>query len=194
MLLHNKVAGTKLILASKSPRRQQLLRDLGLSFEIRELDVEEHFPAHLQREAIPIYLSQLKAEEAKKSLSPGELLITADTIVWLGNQVLNKPQDAAEAKWMLSHLSGHMHEVITGVSLTSSDKSISFYTITEVWFKSLTAEEISFYIEKFSPMDKAGAYGVQEWIGYIGVNRINGSFYNVMGLPVKELYEAMLSF
>jgi septum formation protein len=194
MLLHNKVAGTKLILASKSPRRQQLLRDLGLSFETRELDVEEHFPAILQREAIPIYLSQLKAEEAKKSLSPGELLITADTIVWLGNQVLNKPKDAAEAKWMLSQLSGHMHEVITGVSLTSSSKSISFYTITEVWFKSLTVEEISFYIEKFSPLDKAGAYGVQEWIGYIGVDRINGSFYNVMGLPVKELYEALLSF
>jgi septum formation protein len=194
MLLHHKIAQTNLILASKSPRRQQLLRDLGLTFEIREFDVEEEFPAVLKREAIPLYLSKLKAEEAKKTLSPTELLVTADTIVWLRNQVLNKPADAAEARQMLAKLSGQMHEVITAVSLTSTVKSISFYTVTEVWFKALTEEEITYYVDKFLPLDKAGAYGVQEWIGYIGVERINGSYFNVMGLPVKELYEELLAF
>jgi len=194
MLLHSKIEGTRLVLASKSPRRQQLMKDLGLEFELREFDVEEHFPEKLQREAIPLYLSKLKAEEAKKTLAPDELVITADTIVWLGNQVLNKPADLAEAKWMLNRLSGRMHEVITGVSLTSQKKNISFYTVTEVWFKSLSEEEIDYYTEKYLPIDKAGAYGVQEWIGYIGVERINGSYFNVMGLPVKEVYEELLSF
>ena len=194
MLLHNKLAGKELILASKSPRRQLLLKELGLDFKIKDLDVEEQFPEKLSREAIPLFLAKLKAEEAKKTLQDNQIMITADTIVWLGKEVLNKPTDENDAKKMLTRLSGHMHEVITAVSLSSVKKSNSFYVVTEVYFKSLSEEEINYYVETFKPLDKAGAYGVQEWIGYMGVDKINGSYFNVMGLPLKELYEELMYF
>jgi septum formation protein len=194
MQILKKLSGIQLILASASPRRQQLLSDLGVPFDIMKLDVEEQFPEKLQREAIPLFLSRLKADEAKKNIQENQIIITADTIVWLNNQVLNKPSDLTEARWMLSKLSGKTHEVITAVSLTSSKKSFSFYVITEVTFRQLHEEEIYYYTETFRPLDKAGAYGIQEWIGYVGVEKINGSFFNVMGLPVKELYEEILAF
>ena len=194
MLLHQKLAGKELLLASKSPRRQQLLKELGLEFTVMDLEVEEIFPEKLTREAIPLFLSKLKAEAAKNSLTDNQIMITADTVVWLGKTVLNKPKNEDEAKIMLMRLSGHMHEVITAVSLNSLKKSISFYVVTEVYFKSLTEEEINYYVEKYKPLDKAGAYGVQEWIGYMGVDKINGSYFNVMGLPLKELYEELLFF
>lgn len=194
MQLLNKLAGTQLILASASPRRQQLIRDLGVPFEIMKLDVEENFSEKLHREAIPLFLSRLKAEEAKKNIQDKQIIITADTIVWLNNQVLNKPNDLIEARWMLNKLSGKTHEVITAVTLTSSKKCFSFYVTTEVTFRHLLEDEIHYYTETYRPLDKAGAYGIQEWIGYIGVEKINGSFFNVMGLPVKELYEEILAF
>jgi len=194
MLLHKKLSEKELILASKSPRRHLLLKELGVEFRIMDLDVDETFPEKLTREAIPLFLSKLKAEEARKTLEENQIMITADTIVWLGKEVLNKPKDGTEAKKMLTRLSGRMHEVITAVSISSVKKSNSFYVVTEVYFKSLTEEEINFYVDTFQPLDKAGAYGIQEWIGYMGVDKINGSYFNVMGLPLKELYEELLYF
>ena len=194
MQLQKKLAGIDLILASGSPRRQQLLKELGLTFSVMKLEVEEQFPEKLQRESIPLYLSRLKAEAAKEKLQDNQLVITADTVVWMGDHVLNKPADLNEARWMLNRISGKTHEVITAVSLTSLKKSLSFYAVTEVVFRSLTEEEIYYYTETFRPLDKAGAYGIQEWIGYVGVEKINGSYFNVMGLPVKELYEELLAF
>ncbi|MFM2286095.1 MAG: hypothetical protein RLZZ543_1592 [Bacteroidota bacterium] len=194
MQLQKKLAGIDLILASGSPRRQQLLKELGLTFSVMKLDVEEQFPEKLQRESIPLYLSRLKAEAAKEKLQENQLVITADTVVWMGDHVLNKPVDLNEARWMLNRISGKTHEVITAVSLTSLKKSLSFYAVTEVVFRSLTEDEIYYYTETFRPLDKAGAYGIQEWIGYVGVEKINGSYFNVMGLPVKELYEELMAF
>jgi septum formation protein len=194
MLLPERLSGYKVFLASQSPRRKQLLEGLGLDFEVLKLDVDETFPEKLTREQIAIYLSKLKADEARKNIKDKELFITADTIVWLGNQVLNKPSDQNQAKKMLHQLSGKMHEVITAVSIGSTSYNRTIYAVTEVYFKSLTEEEINFYVEKYKPLDKAGAYGVQEWIGYIGVEHMVGSFYNVMGLPIRELYEELMSF
>lgn len=194
MLLPERLSGYKIFLASQSPRRKQLLEGLGLEFEVLKLDVDETFPEKLTREQIAIFLSKLKADEARKNIKDKELFITADTIVWLGNQVLNKPSDLNQAKKMLHQLSGKMHEVITAVSLGSTSHNRTIYAVTEVYFKSLTEEEINFYVEKYKPLDKAGAYGVQEWIGYIGVEHMVGSFYNVMGLPIRELYEELMSF
>lgn len=183
-----------LILASQSPRRQYLLNELGLKFETRIKDVPEIFDSGLKREEIPLFLSGLKAEAFKYGLGKQDLVITADTIVWISDQVLNKPHDIKEAKNMLEILSGKMHEVITGVTLTSREKQVSFYNITKVYFKNLHEEEIDYYLAHFKPLDKAGAYGIQEWIGYIGIEKIDGSYFNVMGLPVKELYENLLDF
>jgi septum formation protein len=194
MLLPERLSGYKVFLASQSPRRKQLLEGLGLDFEVLKLDVDETFPEKLTREQIAIYLSKLKADEARKNIKDKELFITADTIVWLGNQLLNKPSDQNQAKKMLHQLSGKMHEVITAVSIGSTSYNRTIYAVTEVYFKSLTEEEINFYVEKYKPLDKAGAYGVQEWIGYIGVEHMVGSFYNVMGLPIRELYEELMSF
>jgi septum formation protein len=194
MLLKEKLKGKKILLASKSPRRHYLLKELGLEFELFDIDVDEDYPDKLKRESIPLFLSKLKAEAAKSSLNEHEIVITADTIVWIGDMVLNKPKDLFEAKLMLNRLSGKMHEVITAVSINSTIKTTSFYVVTEVWFKSLRAEEIDYYVEQFKPLDKAGAYGAQEWIGYIGVEKMNGSYFNVMGLPLHELYEELLVF
>ena len=194
MLLQEKLKDKKILLASKSPRRHYLLKELGLEFELLDIEVEEDYPDKLKRESIPLFLSKLKAEAAKSSLNDNEIVITADTIVWIGNMVLNKPKDLNEAKLMLNKLSGKMHEVITAVSINSTNKTTSFYVVSEVWFKSLRAEEIDYYVEQFKPLDKAGAYGAQEWIGYIGVEKMNGSYFNVMGLPLHELYEELLVF
>jgi septum formation protein len=182
------------ILASKSPRRQQLLKSLGLDFRIVIKEVEENFPENFPKEKIPVYLARLKAEPFFEELKPNDLLITADTIVWLNGQVLGKPSNKAEAAKMLKNLSGNEHQVISGVRLTSSEKFSEFYSTSNVQFKHLTDTEIEHYISVYKPFDKAGAYGIQEWIGLIGITHIEGSFYNVMGLPVQKLYDEIMRF
>jgi len=184
----------EIILASKSPRRQKLLRDLGLKFSVQSLDVPENFPDGLGMTEISVYLAELKAEAFRPKLKNNQLVITADTIVWLDGQVLNKPTDYADAFRMLKNLSGKKHQVVTGVCLLTANKKVSFFATTDVWFKALSNEEIQFYLDNFQPYDKAGAYGIQEWIGYIGIHRIEGSFFNVMGLPVQSLYEHLKNF
>lgn len=188
----------KLILASNSPRRKELLRGLGLDFETRVIrGIDETYPDHLVGEQIPIYISKEKAQAYLSTLTDEELLITADTIVYLpdpaGKQgrVLGKPHDADEACQMLRLLAGRTHEVITGVTLTSLQRSVSFASTSKVTFAPLSDDEINYYVQHFRPFDKAGAYGIQEWIGYVGVSRLEGSFYNVMGLPVQRLYEEL---
>ena len=182
------------ILASKSPRRQFLLKDLGLDFTIHTKEVDESFPADLKAEQIPLYLCEKKAAAFDSELNENDIVITADTIVWIENNVLNKPENFEDAVRMLKLLSGKMHEVFTGVCLKSKYKTTSFYARTNVYFKTLTDDEIEYYISNFHPYDKAGAYGAQEWIGYIAVEKIEGSYFNVMGLPLKELYEELLKF
>ncbi len=188
------IAKKSIILASKSPRRQQLLKELGIQFTVKSFDVEETYPGNLSKTEIPVFLAELKAKPFLVALKENELVISADTIVCLENEVLGKPADVDEATEILQKLSGKKHEVITGVSLLSKHKKTSFYAITDVYFKELTPDEINFYIENYQPFDKAGAYGIQEWIGYIGINHIEGSFYNVMGLPVQRLYEEVQKF
>ena len=182
------------ILASKSPRRQYLLKELGLQFDIHTKEVDESFPEHLKAHEIPLYLSEKKANAFEGELADESIVITSDTIVWVENRVLNKPVDKADAVRMLQLLSGKMHEVYTGVCLKSKRKMISFYVRTNVYFKPLSLEEIDYYVTTYNPYDKAGAYGAQEWIGYIAVEKIEGSYFNVMGLPLKELYEQLLKF
>ncbi|MCR5181192.1 MAG: Maf-like protein [Bacteroidaceae bacterium] len=182
----------KLILASNSPRRRELLAGLGLEFEVRVLPgIAESYPAELAEGDIPLYIAQQKAEAYLPSLAPDELLITADTIVWLDGQVMEKPKDEDDACRMLRQLSGHTHQVFTGVSLTTTEKRVAFSCRTDVTFAKLEEEEIQHYVSRFRPLDKAGAYGVQEWIGYIGVERVEGSYFNVVGLPVQRLYQAL---
>ena len=178
-----------IILGSQSPRRQELLHGLDVNFTVNVIDgLEENYPATLQGEDIPMFLAQQKAEAYLNSLTPHDMLITADTIVWLDGIVYGKPKDEADAKDMLRALSGKTHDVITGVCFTTTERQETFAAISKVTFASFSDDEINYYIEKYRPMDKAGSYGVQEWIGYIGVEHIDGSFYNVMGLPVQRLY------
>jgi septum formation protein len=184
----------KLILASASPRRQQLLKELGLDFEVRPADVDEYYPENLGMTAIPEYLAQLKADALNGNMADDELIITADTIVWKDDKVLGKPATEAEAFEMLKSLSGSQHQVITGMHLQAKTKKVSFHAVTEVWFDELSDDEINFYIQKYKPFDKAGAYGIQEWIGFVGIYKIEGSFYNVMGLPVHKLYQYLKEF
>ncbi len=186
--------GLEIILASKSPRRQELLRDLGLKFTVQSMDIPEVFPEGMGMTEVPVYLAELKAEAFRPQLKDNQLIITADTIVWLDGKVLNKPADYADGFRMLRDLSGKKHQVLTGVCLLSTEKKVSFYASTDVWFKELSDEEINYYLENYRPYDKAGAYGIQEWIGYIGIHRIEGSFFNVMGLPVQDLYEQLKKF
>ncbi len=182
------------ILASKSPRRQYLLKELGLDFEVYTKEVDESFPDNLKAEEIPLYLSQKKADAFDIELTDNTIVITADTVVWIDGQVLNKPENFNDAVRMLKLLSGKMHEVYTGVCLRSKNKTKSFYALTKVFFKTLSQQEIEYYINNYHPYDKAGAYGAQEFMGYIGVEKIEGSYFNVMGLPVRELYEELLKF
>ena len=184
----------KLILASSSPRRHQLLCDAGFKFEVKLKHTEEIWPKELEPEKVPEYLACLKADSFKEELNPGELLITADTVVCLEGRILGKPGNREQAIDMLRQLSGRRHTVITGVCLTSIERRKSFAASTDVFFKDLSDEEITCYVDNCKPYDKAGAYGIQEWIGYIGIKRIEGSFYNVMGLPVQQLYEMLNHF
>ena len=183
----------KVILASNSPRRKELLAGLGVDYEVRTLpDVDESYPETLQGADIPLYIAKEKADAYVAMMQPGELMITADTIVWLDGKVLGKPQDKEDALQMLRTMSGRTHEVFTGVCITTTDWQRSFTAQTEVRFATLSEDEIIYYVDNFKPMDKAGAYGVQEWIGFIGVENISGSYYNIMGLPVQKLYRELL--
>lgn len=184
----------KLILASASPRRHQLLADAGFKFEVKLKHTEEIWPEGMRAEEVPEYLACLKASAFKEELMPGELLITADTVVYLDSKILGKPRDRQDAIGMLRQLSGKKHTVVTGVCLTTTSRHQSFSACTDVFFKVLSDEEITCYVDNCKPFDKAGAYGIQEWIGYIGIERIEGSFYNVMGLPVQKLYEVLKNF
>ena len=183
----------KVILASNSPRRKELLAGLGVDYEVRTLpDVDESYPETLQGADIPLYIAKEKADAYVAMMQPGELMITADTIVWLDGKVLGKPRDREDALQMLRTMSGRTHEVFTGVCITTTDWQRSFTAQTEVRFATLSEEEIAYYVDNFQPMDKAGAYVVQEWIGFIGVENISGSYYNIMGLPVQKLYRELL--
>lgn len=183
----------KVILASGSPRRRELMAGLGVNYEVRILpDVDESYPDTLQGEEIPLYIAKEKADAYMPMMQPDELIITADTIVWLDGEVLGKPRDREDALQMLRTMSGRTHEVFTGVCITTTDWQRSFTAQTEVRFATLSEDEIIYYVDNFKPMDKAGAYGVQEWIGFIGVENISGSYYNIMGLPVQKLYRELL--
>lgn len=183
----------KVILASGSPRRRELMAGLGVNYEVRILpDVDESYPDTLQGEEIPLYIAKEKADAYIPMMQPDELIITADTIVWLDGEVLGNPRDREDALQMLRTMSGRTHEVFTGVCITTTDWQRSFTAQTEVRFATLSEDEIIYYVDNFKPMDKAGAYGVQEWIGFIGVENISGSYYNIMGLPVQKLYRELL--
>lgn len=185
----------KIVLASGSPRRKELLAGLGLDFEIRLLpDIDESYPDGLGGEDIARTISRKKASAYRATLAPDELLITADTIVYLEGCVLGKPKDEEDARHMLRLLSGKTHQVITGVTLLTTKREETFASTSQVTFAHLTDEEIDYYVSHYHPLDKAGAYGIQEWIGYIGVERIEGSYFNVMGLPVARLYQALKRF
>lgn len=184
----------KIILASNSPRRKELLSGLGVEYEVRTLpDVDESYPVALQGADIPLYIAGKKAGAYRALMQPDELMITADTIVWLDGKVLGKPRDREDALRMLHAMSGRTHEVFTGVCLTTTTWQRSFSARTEVRFAELTPEETAYYVDTCHPLDKAGAYGVQEWIGFVGVEYIAGSYYNVMGLPVQRLYRELLA-
>lgn len=184
-----------IILASNSPRRRELLSGLDLDFEVKVLpDIEENYPETLATQDIPVYIATEKAAAYKNLMSEHDLIITADTVVVLGDKVLGKPESLDDAKRMLHALSGHTHQVITGVCLMTRTRQRSFSVTTDVTFKQLTEAEIDYYVEKYRPLDKAGAYGIQEWIGYIGVTGLNGSYFNVMGLPVQRIYNELNDF
>ena len=188
------VEGYKIILASNSPRRKELLGGLGVDFEVRTLQgIDESYPDTLRGEEIPMHISAKKAEAYKRTMAENEMIITADTIVYDNGKVLGKPKDKADAVQMLRQLSGHAHEVITGVSILTRSRTIQFASISKVFFATLTDEEIDYYVDTYCPFDKAGAYGIQEWIGFVGVTRIEGSFFNVMGLPIQRLYTELKS-
>ncbi|MBO3098247.1 Maf-like protein [Gelidibacter pelagius] len=190
-MLNEKLKQYNIILASASPRRQQFFKDLGLQFEIRLKPVHEEYPQRLKHFEISDYLAQLKALTFKKDLKPNDILITSDTIVWLNNKALGKPKDAAEAFEILKSLSNATHEVITSVCFTSLSFEKTVNAVTKVTFKRFSDEEINYYINTCKPFDKAGAYGIQEWIGQIGVTKIEGSYFNVMGLPTHLVYETL---
>ena len=184
-----------IILASNSPRRKELLAGLGLEFDVRVLQgINESYPSTLPIRDIAEYISQKKAAAYREQLTDDELVITADTIVVLGDEVMGKPADDRDASNMLHKLSGKTHQVITGVTLTTKERQQSFSVLTDVMFKQLSDEEIDYYIAHYHPMDKAGAYGIQEWIGYIGVTGLKGSYFNVMGLPVQRIYEVLKTY
>ena len=182
----------KLILASNSPRRKELLAGLGVPFEVRVLqDIDEHYPESLPVNEVARYIAKEKADAYRRIVASDELIITADTVVIVGDEILGKPIDEADAVRMLKLLSGRTHQVTTGVCLLTAEKERCFDVTTDVTFKPLTDEEIHYYVDRYRPFDKAGAYGIQEWIGYIGVTGLHGSYYNVMGLPVQRIYQEL---
>jgi septum formation protein len=184
----------RIILASRSPRRQHLLRDLGIKFDIVIRDFDELYPENLSGEAIAVYLAEEKAKSFVNEITENEIVITADTIVWCDGKVLGKPADREEALIMIRELSGNTHEVITGVTILSKNKKRTFCDSTKVTFEKLSEEEMEYYIDKCKPYDKAGAYGIQEWIGIAACSRIEGSYFNVVGLPVQKLYKELSEF
>lgn len=192
MLLQDRLKDYRLILASASPRRRELLAACDLEFTLAEkFECEECYPADLEADKVAEYLSQLKSNAYPHALGEKDILLTADTVVILGDKILGKPHSEEEAVEMISSLSGATHKVVTGVTLRTAKQTISFSAESLVSFRTLEAEEVRYYVEKYRPLDKAGAYGIQEWIGYIGIEGIEGSFYNVMGLPVQRLYATL---
>ena len=195
MLLKDKLIGRRLLLASKSPRRSQLLRDCGLDFEVVDgREAEEIYPADMPSEQVAEYLSRVKSDAYADMVGGGDVLITADTIVVAGGEILGKPSDREDAVRMLGLLAGAAHTVITGVTLRTTDKVESFSCTSRVKFRTIEPDEVDYYLDTYRPYDKAGAYGIQEWIGYVAIEGIEGSFYNVMGLPVQMLYVRLKEF
>ncbi len=184
----------KIILASSSPRRQELLQQMQIPFTVKTKEVDEIYPKHLKASEVTDFLADLKAEAFFDELKNNELLITADTIVWHNDKVLGKPKTDEDAINILQGLSGNTHQVITSVCIKSTTKKVVFSDTTNVTFKKLSNEEISFYIKNYQPFDKAGSYGIQEWIGHIGITKIEGSYFNVMGLPTQKLYNELVKF
>ncbi len=192
--LANHLQKYSIVLGSQSPRRKELFAGLNLPFSVEVREIDESFPIEMVPEVVPEYLAKLKSRPFKSDFKSNGLLITADTIVLIEDQILGKPLDYPHAFEMLQLLSGKKHVVVTGVCITSNDKQITFSDHTEVSFKKLSDEEIDYYLSHYHPYDKAGSYGVQEWIGYVAINKIEGSYFNVMGLPVQRLYEELLKF
>ena len=193
-MLKDKLKGYTIVLASGSPRRQQFLKDLDANFEVRLKEVEEIYPDTLQAAGITDYLAELKASALEESLSDDEILITSDTIVWHEGKALGKPKDTEDAFNMIKSLSGKTHEVITSVCIKNAGNSETFHEVTKVTFNPLTDEEIRYYLEEYKPYDKAGAYGIQEWIGLVAIARIEGSYANVVGMPVDKVYQHLMKF
>ncbi|UCH15846.1 MAG: septum formation protein Maf [Bacteroidales bacterium] len=184
-----------IILASQSPRRQYLLQELGLKFKIaRRALIKEEYPSDLHCTEIPVYLAINKAQACIDLIKSNTILIAADTIVCLNNEVLDKPDDYKEAFRILQKLSGNKHQVITGICIKSNEREVAFYSKSDVYFRNLTDPEIEYYIKHYKPFDKAGSYGIQEWIGYAGIEKIEGSYFNVMGLPTEQLYNELIKF
>ena len=189
MILFEKLKDYQIVLASNSPRRRELMNDAGFLFNVAaKYEIDEIYPSYIAAEDVAEYLSRLKSEGYPHPLTESQILITADTVVIVGDQILGKPTDRADAQRMLQMLSGCSHKVITGVTIRTASRTQSFSSVTSVEFRRMSTEEIGYYIDNYAPYDKAGAYGIQEWIGYVGIERIEGSFYNVMGLPVQRLY------
>jgi septum formation protein len=194
-MLINQLKKYNIILASQSPRRQYLLKEAGINFEVRvKNNIEEIYPTHLKGEEIAQFLAEHKSTHYLEEIDVRTILITADTIVWLKNSVLGKPRDYDDAYLILSKLSGQKHEVITGVCLKSINKMKTFTVTSKVYFKELTHQEITYYLDNYEPYDKAGAYGIQEWIGFIAIEKIEGCYFNVMGLPIQRLYVELENF
>lgn len=193
-MLNEKFKNHRIILASGSPRRQQFLKELDVNFEIQLKDIEEIYPEHLQAEEITNFLAKLKASAFVLDLEDNDILITSDTIVWLNNKALGKPKDYDDAFEMLTEMSGTTHKVITSVCLKTIDKEVVFYEETLVTFTELSSDEIKYYLDNYKPFDKAGSYGIQEWIGLVAIEKIEGSYANVVGLPTHRLYEELMKF
>jgi septum formation protein len=193
-MLNDKFKNHKIILASGSPRRQQFLKELDVDFEIKLKEIEEIYPNHLQAEEITDFLSKLKASAFENDLQDNEVLITSDTIVWLENKALGKPIDASHAVKMLTEMSGKTHKVITSVCIKTTQKELVFHDETLVTFAKLTLKEIEYYLNIYKPFDKAGSYGIQEWIGLVAIEKIEGSYANVVGLPTHKLYKELMDF
>lgn len=195
MILTEKLKNYSIVLASGSPRRVELLKGMGVDFSIRKLDIDESYPKDLKGSEIAVFVSQKKSSAfPENEISDNTIVITSDTIVWQNGCALEKPMDRAHAIEMLKSLSGAEHEVFTGVTLRSKTKTHSFFSRSNVWFRSLSLEEIEYYVDTCKPFDKAGSYGVQEWIGYVAIERIEGSWFNVMGLPTRMLYQELEAF
>jgi septum formation protein len=195
LYLKEKFKDTRIILASASPRRKSLLAELGIKFEVIDnCNIEETYPDFLSKTRIPVYLAEKKAAALDILLDERTVIITADTIVWCSNRIMNKPAGRDDAIRMLRELSGNKHQVISGVCIKSHDRQVSFHSLTSVHFRKLTPEDIIYYVDNYRPFDKAGAYGIQEWIGFVGIRSINGSYFNVMGLPVDMLYQSLIDF